>query len=91
MMMRRGGIRGVWLSVAAVMAALAWLPAPLTAQARTLGPMDGGELPALDTGRVRVGAVAPDFRLESMTGDTVRLSGYRGSRNVILVFYRGHW
>lgn len=80
-----------WLGVVATLLAIAGAPIPLAAQSATLGPVDGRELAALDTGRVSVGAIAPDFRLESMTGDTVRLSGYRGSRNVVLVFYRGHW
>ncbi len=33
---------------------------------------------------------APDFALASSTGETVRLSDYRG-RKVVLVFYRGYW
>ncbi len=79
------------MKAVAMLLTLAGIPIPMAAQSATLGPVDGRELPAVDTGRVRVGASAPDFRLESMTGDTVRLSGYRGSRNVVLVFYRGHW
>ena len=34
-----------------------------------------------------VGSQAPDFRLPATTGDTVSLSHYRGTRNLILVFY----
>ncbi len=33
---------------------------------------------------------APDFALAASTGDTVRLSDFRG-RKVVLVFYRGFW
>ncbi len=55
-----------------------------------LGPADGADLAAVDTGRVSVGDVAPDFTLESRTGDRVTLSDLRGQR-VLLVFYRGHW
>ena len=33
---------------------------------------------------------APDFALTSSTGETVRLSDFRG-RRVALVFYRGFW
>ena len=56
-----------------------------------LGPVDGHDLPPADTGRVSVGDLAPDFALESYEGDVVALSDFRGSRDVILVFYRGHW
>lgn len=74
-----------------LLAALATSASPVSAQLSRLGPADGRGLPAVDTGRVRVGAAAPDFTLESMTGDTVTLSQYRGQKHVILVFYRGHW
>jgi glutathione peroxidase-family protein len=36
--------------------------------------------------KVRVGARAPDFRLLDLGGKTVRLSGYRGKSNVVLMF-----
>jgi len=61
------------------------------AQGTRLGPADARELPPVDTGRVRVGDAAPDFSLESLTGGPVTLSQFRGKKNVILVFYRGHW
>jgi hypothetical protein len=61
------------------------------AQAQKLGPKDGAQLPPTDTGRVAVGAPAPDFTLEAFIGSPVTLSAFRGNRNVILVFYRGHW
>lgn len=77
-----------------LLALLALAPSLGIAQARggpTLGPHDGAGLAPADTGRVGVGAVAPDFTLESKDGGTVALSQFRGKRNVILVFYRGHW
>lgn len=61
------------------------------AQATRLGPADARELPPVDTGRVRVGDIAPDFSLEALAGGPVTLSQFRGKKNVILVFYRGHW
>ncbi len=56
-----------------------------------LGPHDGRELSGLDTGRVAVGDVAPDFSLTTYAGPVTTLSDYRGEKNVILVFYRGYW
>jgi hypothetical protein len=56
-----------------------------------LGPVDGRELPGVDLERVQVGAVAPDFSLASLAGPVVTLSDFRGTKNVILVFYRGYW
>jgi cytochrome oxidase Cu insertion factor (SCO1/SenC/PrrC family) len=60
-------------------------------QTPTLGPKDTAKYPPTDTSRVAVGAEAPDFTLESLTGPPVTLSQFRGKQNVILVFYRGHW
>jgi hypothetical protein len=57
----------------------------------TLGPVDGFDLSATEVERVAVGSMAPDFTLLSLDGDPVTLSSFRGSRDVILVFYRGHW
>ncbi len=56
-----------------------------------LGPVDGFDLAPTDLQRVAVGTMAPDFSLEAMTNDTLTLSDYRGNKNVVLVFYRGHW
>jgi len=33
--------------------------------------------------------VAPDFELPDLNGDIVRLSDYKGSQNIVLVFLRG--
>lgn len=77
----------VALVIVVALAAGVWItrssPAPL-------GPADGHDLAPVDTGRVAVGDVAPDFTLESRTGERVTLSELRG-RRVLLVFYRGHW
>lgn len=57
----------------------------------TLGPTDGFDLPPVDLDRVQVGDLAPDFTLASLAGPPVTLSGFRDEKNVVLVFYRGHW
>jgi peroxiredoxin len=36
---------------------------------------------------VEIGEQAPDFELKDQHGTQVRLSGFRGSKNVVLVFY----
>ena len=36
---------------------------------------------------VEVGDQAPDFELRDQHGTPVRLSGFRGRRNVVLIFY----
>ncbi len=56
-----------------------------------LGPVDGLDLPGVEIERVQVGQMAPDFTLASLAGPPVTLSGFQGMRNVVLVFYRGHW
>ena len=56
-----------------------------------LGPADGRGLPGQDTGRVAIGAPAPDFSLLAYSGDVITLSDFRGQKNVVLAFYRGHW
>lgn len=87
MITRRHGtlISGLFVAVALAFAV------PADAQRVRLGPADGGDLSPLDTGRVAVGSRAPDFTLESKDGGTVTLSQFRGRKNVVLVFYRGHW
>jgi hypothetical protein len=79
--------------------ALPWIPllilaglGPVHGQATApLGPKDGPTDPPTDLERVKVGDPAPDFTLESLDGRRVMLSSYRGAKNVVLVFYRGHW
>jgi cytochrome oxidase Cu insertion factor (SCO1/SenC/PrrC family) len=56
-----------------------------------LGPKDGDGLGPTDLERVKVGGPAPDFTLEDEKGTPTTLSQFRGKKNVVLVFYRGHW
>lgn len=56
-----------------------------------LGPRDGVNLRPTDLKRVNIGNRAPDFTLEDMNGKRISLSDFRGRKNVVLVFYRGHW
>lgn len=55
------------------------------------GPVDGFDLPPTDLERVAVGDAAPLFTLDAYHGGTVSLSDFQGEKNVVLVFYRGHW
>ena len=61
---------------------------PVAAQ---IGPKDGANLPATDLERIKIGQPAPDFTLQNQDGKNISLSDYRGKKNVVLVFYRGHW
>lgn len=40
---------------------------------------------------VEVGQMAPDFELKSHLGGTVKLSDFRGSKNVFIAFYPLDW
>jgi peroxiredoxin len=40
---------------------------------------------------LNVGDQAPDFELKSHTGDTVKLSNFRGQKNVFIAFYPLDW
>ena len=78
----------------AAAAALTWLglvACSPDAPPVVLGPVDGRDLPPADTGRVSVGDRAPDFSLDSHADGVLTLSDYRGTKDVILVFYRGWW
>ena len=78
--------------IGAVVVLLALNAAVTVAQgAAGLGPTDGAGLPPTDLGRVAVGKPAPDFTLEEKDEGTVTLSSFRDRKNVVLVFYRGHW
>ena len=67
---------------------LAFNQAAVSAQT---APKDEVKQSATDLDRVKVGQPAPDFTLEDSTGKNVSLADYRGKKNVVLVFYRGHW
>ena len=61
---------------------------PVSAQT---GAGDGAKQAPTDLERVKVGQPAPDFTLEDSDGKNVSLADYRDKKNVVLVFYRGHW
>jgi peroxiredoxin len=75
-----------------LLAALVWavsVMAPAPALAIDMKDMlfDPGQLKPVDsTLKVRPGQMATDFALPSTTGETVRLSDYRGKKNVVLSF-----
>jgi cytochrome oxidase Cu insertion factor (SCO1/SenC/PrrC family) len=83
MRVRLFGVITLLLLWSAVVAVAQVGPAP--------SPRDGAGLPPTDLERVAVGGPAPDFTLESKDGAMVTLSSFRGRKNVVLVFYRGHW
>ena len=76
-------IRASWVVALVLLAAPAW------AGAQTLKDMiyNPGVLKPVDsTLKVRVGQAAPDFTLPSIRGEKIRLSQYRGKKNVVISF-----
>ena len=61
---------------------------PLFAQ---LGPKDPTSGSATEIDRIKAGQAAPDFALENVDGKAINLSDFRGTKSVVLVFYRGYW
>ena len=53
---------------------------------------DPGQLKPVDSVlKVRVGQVAPDFKLPAVSGDPVSLSDYRDHKNVVISFVPAAW
>jgi len=51
-------------------------------------PNDGAQI---QNAELQVGDEAPDFRLADQTGGYVRLSDYRGEKNLVIAFYPLAW
>jgi cytochrome oxidase Cu insertion factor (SCO1/SenC/PrrC family) len=47
----------------------------------------GAQQPAAPQTHLKVGDRAPDFALTDTEGQTIRLSDFRGKKNVVLAFY----
>jgi cytochrome oxidase Cu insertion factor (SCO1/SenC/PrrC family) len=88
--MSRGSVKPPLLGIVSAVIAAGVIVFVL-ARSPELGPKDGEDLPPSDLDRVAVGEMAPDFSLLAYSGDIISLSDYRGEKNVVLVFYRGHW
>ena len=51
------------------------------------GAQAGAQQPSAPQTQLKVGDRAPDFELTDTEGQKVRLSDYRGKKNVVLAFY----
>jgi len=71
-------MRRMAASLLATMAAALFLPFAASAQQAQ---------PQIAHTNLKVGDMAPDFTLKGTQGVTVKLSDYRGKKNVILAFY----
>jgi peroxiredoxin len=77
-----------------VMLLAAIVPGPCVAQEQTIKTMiyDPGQLKPVDSVlKVKVGDPAPPFSLPSLTGETISLAQYRGTRNVVISFVPAAW
>ena len=63
----------------------------LTAPLSTPAPAPSIDPRITDLERIKEGTAAPDFALEDINSNIVRLSDYKGKKNVILIFYRGYF
>ena len=88
---RKGGLVVSRRSMRIVFIALFLWLGGITRPVFALGPVDGSGLPPTDLERVKVGSPTPDFTLEDEKGKPLTLSQLRDKKNVVLVFYRGHW
>lgn len=70
--MKQWRVRGYF-----VMLAFLWLALPVAGVAQKQELMT----------KIKVGDPAPDFTLPDHTGKTVKLSDFRGKKNVVLAFY----
>jgi peroxiredoxin len=70
---------------------LAW-GAPVMGQVPAANIYDPGRLkPSDSTATLKVGDHAPDFRLPSLSGEKIELSGFRGKNNVVISFVPAAW
>lgn len=77
-------MRPVWLLLAIATLAMLAL-AGCTGDAGGTADGDTPDLP--EQNGLEVGTAAPDFRLKNQDQETIALSDYKGTSNVILVFY----
>ena len=63
------------------------IPALLVGMAMLLASQAPAQQPAVAKTHLKVGEVAPDFTMLNQTWKPVKLSDYRGKKNVILAFY----
>jgi cytochrome oxidase Cu insertion factor (SCO1/SenC/PrrC family) len=76
------------LSVFSVTCQRAAQPSGETAGGATPSPAAAGpQQPTAPQTQLKVGDPAPDFALTDTEGQTVRLSDFRGKKNVVLAFY----
>lgn len=52
-----------------------------------LGMIASAQQPAPPKTNLKVGDAAPDFTLPSTAGEKVKLSDFKGKKNVVLAFY----
>jgi peroxiredoxin len=83
---------GYFLMIAAALIASASMPALAASDALKDEIYQVGTLKPVDsTLKVKVGEVAPDFTLRSVSGGTISIKDYREKKNVMISFVPGAW
>ena len=87
------GLRLVWISMLAALLVVEGLTGASAAEPSLRDSIyDTGHLKPIDSVlKVAPGDIAPDFELEAISGGTVRLSSFRGEKNVVISFVPAAW
>jgi peroxiredoxin len=87
------GIRTILLILVALAMCLGFMGPACAASEQFKGSIYAvGKLNPKDSkSKIKVGSKAPDFSLPSISGDTVKLSQFRGTKNVVLSFVPAAW
>jgi cytochrome oxidase Cu insertion factor (SCO1/SenC/PrrC family) len=79
------------VAVASLLAVACGTAAPSSTGEPTSGASTSSPALSSATPTIADQSLAPDFTLPSAAGGEVKLSQFRGNKDVVLVFYRAYW